>query len=192
MKKIIISPILFIAVCLLFSSCAQDFSGNAISKRHYRSGYHIALNNNKPVESKMIQSKKFIPDAFTLAVEEIKETTNDNVVENERSLNVEELPLVASATTDNSKQGTNATTTVPQKAKAIKTLLKNSSKIKETVSSVKDVKKGHRNGGLIWTIIVILLILWLLGFIIGGFGGLLYLLLVIALVLLILKILGII
>lgn len=192
MKKLITSPILFIAACILFASCGQDFSGNAISKRHYRSGYYLAMNNNKPAESKSVESKKIISDASTLAVEEKKETINNDVVENERSLNAEEIPLVADASTNDSKQGKATTTTTFQKAKAIKTLLKNSSKIKEAASSIKDVKKGHRNGGLIWTIIIILLLLWLLGFIIGGFGGLLYILLVIALVLLILKILGVI
>lgn len=200
MKKIITTPILFIVACLLITSCAQDFSGNAISKRHYRSGYYIAKNNNKPVESKTVESKKLIPDATTLAVEEIKETTNDNVVEKERTLNVEELPLAANVTNDDSKQGKASTLTTTNKVKAIKTLLKNSSKIKETVSSIKEAKKSHRGGGgggnLLWTILLILLVLILIGAVLdgslgGALIGLITLILVIVLVIWLLRLLGI-
>lgn len=173
MKKNILSPILFIAVCLLFSSCAQEFSGNGISKRHYRSGYYVAMNNDKPVGSKTNGSKKTISDVSTIAVEEIKETTNDNVVETEKTLNVQESALVTNAPAHNSKQGNSSTPVVSHKAKPIKTMFKNASKIKDAVASVKDVKKARRgdSSNLLLTILAILLILILVGAILGSLAG---------------------
>ena len=78
----------------------------------------------------------------------------------------------------------------------LKTPAKIQAKLNTVFSEHKDTadfKKTSREdwGGLIWTIIVIVLILWLLGFLIGDVGGLIHLLLVVALILIILRLLGV-
>ncbi len=58
-------------------------------------------------------------------------------------------------------------------------------------SNTMEAKAENRDGsGLLWTIIIVILILWLLGFFVGNVGGLIHLLLVIALILIILSLLG--
>jgi hypothetical protein len=194
MKKLFTSAILFVTACLVLSSCAEQLSTISVAKRHYRNGYYVNIHNNKPVELKTKEMKSFLPEAYSLASIDKKEDTKNDVVKNEKSTDVPEFPLTASASTDNSKHRNTTTSIIPHKAKLIKMLVQNSAKIKNIVSSdTKNVKKIRSGGGLIWTIIVILLVLWLISFLAGGFGlgGLLYLLLVVALVLLLLRILGI-
>ena len=51
------------------------------------------------------------------------------------------------------------------------------------------LRKGIEMGGLLWTIIVILFVLWLIGFAVHIGGGLIHLLLVIALILFVVNLL---
>ena len=78
----------------------------------------------------------------------------------------------------------------------LKTPAKIQAKLNAVFSEHKDTADINNTsredwGGLIWTIIAIVLILWLLGFLVGDVGGLIHLLLVVALILIILRLLGV-
>ena len=194
MKKTFTSSILFITACLLFSSCAEQFSGS-IAKRHYMNGFYVNLNKNKPVESKIVDMKSSIPEDHSLVPTNKKEDVKNVLVENEERMNTSEIVEVSDVAHVNRKSGNAlSSSTTSGKIKRVKMLMQNSKEIKNIVSKdkVQMMKQRGGGGGLIWTIIIVLLILWLLGFLLGDFGGLLYILLVIALVLLLLRILGII
>lgn len=51
------------------------------------------------------------------------------------------------------------------------------------------VVRGNKMGGILWTIIVILFVLWLIGFLMHVGGGLIHILLVIAIIVLIVNLL---
>lgn len=63
-----------------------------------------------------------------------------------------------------------------------------------TQKKSKLIAADRGNGSFLWTIILVLLVIWLLAFLTGGWGlgGLIYLFLVVALVMLLLRLLGII
>lgn len=56
-------------------------------------------------------------------------------------------------------------------------------------NTMSDNENGHSN--LLWTIVAVVLILWLLGFLVGDLGNIIHLLLVVALILIILNLLGV-
>jgi hypothetical protein len=62
------------------------------------------------------------------------------------------------------------------------------------VQKVASKKQAEMHGGLLWTLVLILLVIWLLAMLTGGWGlgGLIYIFLVVALVILLLRLLGII
>ncbi len=51
-------------------------------------------------------------------------------------------------------------------------------------------EEGQNMAGLLWTILVVLVVLWLLGFVAGIGGGLIHLLLVIAVIILVFNLLS--
>jgi Flp pilus assembly protein TadB len=193
MKKIITSSVLFVAACIVFSSCGQMSNFSSV-KRQYRNGYYVTTHNNKSVESKMVEVKSSLSENYSRPSLSKKEDVKEVLQENSAQLINQESPATAAVTVAKDKSDNNLKQSVaPRKKAALKSIIKNAAQIKNIVSENKKLNKSRGAGGsLIWLIIVILLVLWLLGMLAGGFGGLLYLLLVIALVLLLLKILGII
>jgi len=64
-----------------------------------------------------------------------------------------------------------------------------SSGVAPRLHNARQRSKRFSGGGMLWTIVVLLLILWLLGFTMHVAGGLIHVLLVIALVVIVLRLL---
>jgi hypothetical protein len=191
MKKIITLTIIGLLAGIVFSSCGSKMS---LTKRHYNKGYHFAHSNGKGAlqkakpEQKLAHNKpsEVLSPLATYSVQPIVKENNfkNPVISNER--------IVAS----NEKKGVTTRSLNPEKHvlnfKAL-TIEKPKTQFKH---SLLEVNKAHNNsdgGGLslFWIIILVLVILWALGFSLGSMGGLIHVLLVIALILFILWLLHI-
>ena len=184
--------ITFFAICLissiLFSSCKSNMS---VTKRLYNDGYYISYNKGtQPVHSPkkeiIIQAKTDIP--------EVSDQSN-------REQNTTDIYTEQQTITDNKVTATvnKNTQTKEISQQSPKQVLKHNAKIfenpvaqiKQTLSRSK-ITSGttavNDDLSLLWVVILVLIILWALGLISGGFGlgGLINILLVIALILLIL------
>ena len=167
---------------ILFSSCSM-------TKRRYTSGYYVSHNSKQTdVKTQQISQQKKNPSLNTVkSVSEINQVaTEPRPVPNN------------GAVTASNKQETIAkkTTSTIKKYRTYQELI---SPIKKTThyTSTKKVSADSLAGdafSLFWIIILILLILWLVAILSGGWGlgGFVYLLLVVALILLILWLLRII
>ena len=175
-----------IVASILLSSCSM-------TKRHYTNGYYISHHSGKQIEAKTQEQtvqKKAEPYLYT--IQSATEGTNLDY-NNKQNINTENGAITANNKqvvnkpqfVHNAKHHTNyITTAIPIQTK---TELSHTKKIAtETVAG--DVLS------LFWIVILILVILWLVALLTGGWGlgGFIYLLLVIALILLILWLLRII
>lgn len=191
MKKIITLTIIGLLAGIVFSSCGSKMS---LTKRHYNKGYHFAHSNGKRVhpkakaEEKLAQNKPsevLSPLATYSAQPNVKENSiNSPVISNER--------IVAS----NQKKGVASTSLNPSKHALNFKALTIDKPITQIKRSLLEVNKAHNSsdgGGLslFWIIILVLVLLWALGYSLGSMGGLIHVLLVIALILFILWLLHI-
>ena len=193
MKHLIrISVVCFIA-SLLFSSCSSNLS---ITKRHYNNGYYIEYCKGKQAAPAPKEEEKLSQTQTKEPVSTIKNQAIQNTIRRYPSQNPATQKNV-SATSSNEKTQRKAIS-----QQAVKQALKKESKVVEDQSSqiryaLSETKKirqdqSERDGlSLFWIVILVLLILWALGFLSGSVGGLIHLLLVIALILLILWLLRI-
>lgn len=197
MKKITYSLFLFAATAMLLASCSTQLSNVSVTKRHYRSGYYVDMGNAKH-KTEIASQKTIVPAIETVPVSQVKEannvsestpiitTTASGTIASKK--NKQDIPkeLIASSH-KHSASGSLTQLPVPNTVKELKNI--------QVISNIlSESKSNDHNHSLLWTIIVILLILWLISFLMGGWGlgGLLNLLLVIALILIILSLLGII
>jgi hypothetical protein len=177
---------------VIHSSCGSNLT---IAKRHYNSGYYFSHNTgNKNIykqtnEDENIAIKTIEP--INVSVEP-KEFSKKYVHQNSKSNDVfnSDRNIETSFKTISTK---NSNQLSKPKITSIKTSVK---EIKQTLleRKITSTTTVERDGlSLFWIIIVVILILWLLGFLAGGFGlgGLINLLLLIALILLILWLLRI-
>lgn len=185
MKRFFANSSLFIIACILFSSCSPE-SGRSVVKRQYKKGYYVSFKNNKSVASK----KEIAKNTEQKAVSATTLSSKENYAKNNIEKTIVNKPTIATSATN---------PVVNKNASAIhKNTSPSSKKVSKRFAALekKIQKKGPpKNGGgkgLLWTIIVIILILWLAGFLLADVGGILHLLLVIALVLIILRLLGLI
>lgn len=195
MKKLFTYSTILIILSLLTISCSKK-TNSAITKRHYKNGYYVnKFNKRHHVASKTVETKK------TSEIEKTEPITTDLLVSN--TIKTNKIESVVSKTEKRtSKQ-------ISYKPKSINYKNEPKSYIslnpgvhiinpiinKELKTTVKSSKSDNEEGrSLLWLIVVIILILWLLGFLVGGFatGGLIHLLLVVALILFILWLLRII
>lgn len=191
MKKIHISLILFVFAGILFSSCSNS-SRIAITKRHYRSGYYVDFGAKKPVQTvskispvnrhktaQAITAKPVNQVAMNVTTE-----VTPAILQNSQTstkLQTGNAKIIHSATADNDIAPTNGNNVNESPTLANK---------QTVLESSGDGDRGAERDALslLWIVIVVILILWLIGIIAGGFGlgGLINLLLVIALILFIL------
>ncbi len=195
MKNLFKYACIFICTGILFTSCSHE-SSISLTKRHYRNGYYVertSKSNAKQNEQEKVYSKQsvFVSPKIDQPV------ITDDVLAN------------ADKISENKQGDANHTTSfrikqVDRKA-VIKAILPGFSKIKTQLNTVKSllenknkIKKiqdtpGDDARSFFWIVITVLLILWLLGFIAGGWGlgNLINLLLAIALILFILWLLRI-
>lgn len=193
MKKIYTSILLTFLAALFFSACNSSIT---IKKRHYRKGYYININrewnnascNEAENEAQLITREK---DAESMPAK-ISPGSEKSFPALKNSQADEFSPQSKEHKTKKVISTYKTHYQLPGKmlAKKIDALKKNQAVKK--INAVKDINDDD-GYSLLWIVILILLILWLLGVLSGGWGlgGLLYILLVIALVLLILWLLKI-
>lgn len=193
MKNLFNCITLIIGTSVLFSSCShQDL---ALTKRHYRNGYYVER-TTKPADQKTkAQEPAYSEQPVTAPEEAMEPKMESNLLagtDNSNKTGQGDITQDNSTIKSADKIGTNKSvipyfSIVDSKKNTPKTFLENKSPLKKMLRSSDG--GGH---GLIWTIIVILLIIWLIALLTGGWGlgGLLWLILVVALVLLILRLLG--
>jgi hypothetical protein len=198
MKKLLTFCSICITASMLFSSCASNFS---IMKRHYTNGYYVDYTgNNKTITSKT-EDKVAQPATETKVNEPQYSEKQDQVSASPVSSNNDKTPsLLANEKKALSKINSHLANkqVLANKPGAVEgSFAENNKAVSESpkvVTGVADHDDGARAAlSLFWLIIVIILILWLIGILAGGFGlgGLINLLLVVALILLILWLLRI-
>lgn len=188
MKKLITFSAICIVASILLSSCGLNMS---ITKRHYNNGYYVSYSDGKQA-------------VFTPKEKEGQSKTSEalNSVQDQAEQNTKSEYSEQSPTTDNTvvvadNEKTQRKAISHQRTKeALKQITKT---IKNPVAEIKHgsllampkiiTNAPEREGlSLFWIVILVVLILWALGFLAGGFGlgGLINLLLIVALILFIL------
>ena len=199
MKKIITFSIICILGGIVLSSCK---SGVSITKRHYTKGYHIARNHSvKPINSITVKTKETPSDIEKITVtnklqvlpwsEELQFQKNQIATLSDKTLIAVKNNKLSNKEF-HKKENTNLF--VLPKMKLIKNDFKFVNNTKNKESKIGSADHTHDGLSLFWLVILVIVILWALGVIAGGFGlgGLIHLLLVVALILLILWLLRII
>src|ERR1700739_4790276 len=192
MKKLLTICSICITASMLFSSCGSNFS---IMKRHYTSGYYIDYTSNNKALTPKTEDRIAQPATETQA-NAVSADKQSNLQANSISANNEKGPaLLANDKKVLAKTNLHITTRNTQANKPgveESPFWVNNKAVSESpaaLSSISDHDNGERAAlSLLWLVIVIILILWLIGILAGGFGlgGLINLLLLIALILFIL------
>lgn len=195
MKKIITLNIFCLVVIMLISSCGIN---NSISKRHYTKGYYFTHNKSR---HKAIVGNKDIKVAHQRINEpSIVAPSNqfDNGTYTTNASNVNPIDDKATLLASSSKKPIVFNTRIVSKNPVKSSPAFKIFPSKESRRSIFTKKSPVMHDGdglsLLWIVILVLLILWALGLISGGFGlgGFINILLIIALILLILWLLRII
>lgn len=192
MKKLPVYLILFSAI--IISSCAS-LPGVSVTKRNFRNGYYLDFISGKTTGTEAIKSDNLKEQPADLPV---------NIFPKDNLLNPS--PLLAYAEKEpipaDKRKNEMKNTSILKKLQAIKTnnakvpLIKIRYKSRPLIKPTMDTDNNtasinHEGGSIIWTLIGILLLLWLLSLLTGGWGlgGLIYLFLVVAVILAILRLL---
>ena len=186
--------ILFTGASLLFFSCSRE-SSLSFTKRHYRNGYFVEHAINQPVPKPQTHETDFIEQPSIASQKTTKQ------IRVERDLDVKNV------NTSESKQA------VVSKPKSVATERINHKPVNGSIPSfISDIRSKTNTPvhkfqlkhtqqvtdenvrSFFWTVILVILILWLIAVLSGGWGlgGLVHLLLVVALILFILWLLRII
>lgn len=190
MKNLLISVLLVICGSILFTSCNQGIS---LTKRHYRNGYHVEYASKKPtikpkednssaVESAVVASQESVEDAGNQQISIRNEIRDD---QKKISSNKKNDPLIQKPVdqTVDFKGALSNNFTKEGKKSSTKIVLKDNF---QTLNNLKNSGEDARS--LFWLVITIIILLWLIAFLTGGWGlgGVIHLLLLVALILLIL------
>ncbi len=175
-----------IIASILLSSCSM-------TKRHYTNGYYVSHHSGKQVEAKtqeQITQKKTKPSLYTL---------QSAAAESNLDYNNKQNPIAENGAITASNKQTASKPQFVQKTKHHVNYIATAipAQTKTTLSHSKKIAVETAAGdvlSLFWIVILILVILWLVALLTGGWGlgGFIYLLLVLALILLILWLLRII
>ena len=186
-----------IIAALLFSSCESNFS---ITKRHYTSGYYIDYTkNNKGLTSNPSENIAKVNASVPLVAVQAP-VKAANVAQAPTQNNDQNNQVVIS--NNNSKKAKTNLQAITKPLQVTKAGVFSSipKEDKHTLFEAPNVitnsadRDDSRALSLLWLVIVIILVLWLIAILAGGFGlgGLINLLLLIALILLVLWLLRII
>lgn len=170
----------------------------SITKRHYNNGYYIArTNGNQTPETKAQDKVAHTKTKRNLYPVQSKEEQNSINVYSDQTVIAENNSIASNGVEIHNKgvsrkHTQHAITSLTQKP----TITENREQIRKSAFETKKISgdSGEREAlSLFWIIILVILVLWAIGFLAGGFGlgGLINILLVIALVLLILWLLRI-
>ncbi|MFL5753981.1 MAG: lmo0937 family membrane protein [Bacteroidia bacterium] len=182
MKKSTLSLIICILASIFFSSCRSNMS---VAKRHYSNSYYIA-HHRAPQAGISSANEKKKPALYTPVKHGLVSSQfAQNPIADHNDLVASNAQQIPKGKTTGLKRKTIPLKFSPAKTHRIHLQLKKKPAL---------VASGDGGGlSLFWVVILVILILWALGFI-GGFtmGGLINLLLLVALILLILWLLRII
>jgi hypothetical protein len=200
MKKLQSLIMLAAGAAILFSSCNQS-TGVSLTKRHYRKGYNVEIAGQriktKSQEPKISENERSELPEYASIQKTGEEYLKPNSVINEIDLTQN------NSSTDLDKNNTNPvkkrkSIRLPHTPALASTFIKHIPELKKVfhknqITTLNDDGDGHYHGGLIWTIIGILLAVWLISLLTGGWGlgGLIYIFLVVALVLILLRLLSV-
>lgn len=194
MKKLIT----YLSICLiagiLFSSCKSNIS---IAKRHYNKGYYVDYNSGKHDVTTVKEEEKTALSNIDRPVNFKQEKVAQNSVSSQSDQNSVTEKNIIVASNKKMLPDVNAKQNTKQSLKSkIKTITNPAAKIKHSLFGADKKSTASANDdalSIFWVVILILLILWAVGLLAGGFGlgGLINVLLVIALILLILWLLRI-
>lgn len=203
MKNLFLSIIALVVTSIFFSSCNQGIS---LTKRHYRNGYNLEV-SGKPGKTKTIEIETFenplheqpeyastqssVENYIQAKPFSFVDDSSGNTVKSDKEKNSGNNKGTIHVNKNPSKQKSKMVSSVKRIANNIFSL---KHEISENKKSVRNSDEPRGGGGLIWTIIAVLLVLWLLSLLTGGWGlgGLLYLFLIVALVLILFRLLRII
>ena len=192
MKKLITLSTICIITSLLFSSCKSNMS---VTKRHYNKGYYIAHSKGKqtvtaPKEEKVVQMKT------RNTLYSVQNLPNQNIINGYSNPSPVVNNTVITASNEKNQSKVVSQKNTKQILKLKNRFITNPVvQIKHAMSETKKISSRDDGGGLslFWIVILLLLILWAVGFLFfTSIGSLIHVLLVIALVLLILWLLRII
>lgn len=194
MKKVISFSAICILTSILFSSCKSNLS---VTKRHYNNGYYIAHSTGKHIsltpkeEVKIVQTKT--KKSLYAAQSQVEQTTISGYSEKIPVTGNNVITASAKKIQSKTISQKNAKQTLKHKIKLIENPI---AQLKHRLSETKKVSNdsSDKDGlSLFWIIILVILILWAIGFFEGGFGlgALINLLLLVALILFILWLLRI-
>ncbi|MHB8258664.1 MAG: DUF5670 family protein [Bacteroidia bacterium] len=186
-KRMMVSG--FMVTCVVASILLTSCS---IAKRHYTSGYYVSHSSDKQTITKMQEPTAQKKTATSLyAIQNINEENNLDGGSKQN-----QVPENGALTASNKQEANNTKLVQPSRHASNKVALITVKGNSPLVSAKKTAATTASKDGLslFWVIILILLILWALAFLTGGWGlgSLIYILLVVALVLLILWLLRII
>lgn len=200
MKKLFHFIVFFVVTSIFFSACNQ---GVSLTKRHYRNGYNLEV-SGKTSKAKTIEIETFENTSLEQPEYASIQSSDENYIQpkplsfiNNGSENT--VTPDKEGNSENNK-GTIQVNKTPSKpiskiVSSVKRIAKTPFSLKHVISenktSVRNQDDTRGGGGLIWTIIAVLLVLWLLSLLTGGWGlgGLLYLFLIVALVLILFRLL---
>jgi cobalamin biosynthesis Mg chelatase CobN len=195
MKNTLNTVIIALIATIVLSACNSSLS---ITKRRASKGYFVNYSNNKG-STKPINNPLDVNDDNTIESQNI---ISEELLINPDTKTIESFQKDGLETTDKSSQTEKKVEKHNQSAipNSQKTRTNNNLQLNEnkTISKIKaKLSPRPSEGGvlsLLWIVIVILIVLWALGFIAGGWGmgGLIHILLLLALILLILWLLRII
>jgi uncharacterized membrane protein len=189
MKKLITFSTLCIIASLILASCKST----SITKRHYNKGYYVSHTKNKQTipqtkEEVVKVNKSLYPE--DKIVEQVIVNSSPTQNTNESTVNIVASNEVKSSPSISKNSG-NSIKTIKYKTISIS---KPVIEMKKVFSKAKKFGNADAEGdalSLFWIIILVVLILWALGLIVGDFGGFINLLLLVALILLVLWLLRI-
>lgn len=175
---------IIIITCILFSSCGSNMS---IIKRHYNNGYYMAFSEYKQTSHTSKDEEKVVQTKTQEPLNSIQFKAERNIKNGDFGQNImpnnNDVPAINAQMQGKVISPQSIRQTIKQKTTFIKNRV---AQIKHVLNETKKIKKNSVEGeglSLFWIVILVILVLWALGFA-GGFllGGLINLLLVIALI----------
>ena len=201
MKKITLYSVACLIGSILICSCESNLS---ITKRHYNSGYYVDFNKNKtlPVakeQSPSAQSKQLnvVSSGNTDKAVLVSNNTKETQISNTLSVATPAANIINKAIKVKHNLVSKPVSVIVSNEKGQLGINEQKGSEQITMDAAQKMTSEHSDGAalsLLWLVIVIILIIWLIGILAGGFGlgGLINLLLIIALILLILWLLRVI
>lgn len=184
MKKLITYTALCLIAILLMPSCKGKMG---ITKRHYQKGYYVSHTKakNKTLAEK-VHANQVVADKMAsvnvLSTKPKESAINSEVItQPKQSIMASAFPKKGTSTYSESKTSYKSIT-IDQPVK----------QLKQAASKIGSGDHEGHGHSLFWIVILVILILWLFGFLAGSFGALINLLLLVALILFILWLLRVI